>query len=67
MVKFEFFLCHPGLEPGSRMHSRSLQKAALNAGSRVCARDDKEGTATQAIHTLSDRMNHLLTLKKDIS
>jgi hypothetical protein len=49
-VKFEFF-CHPGLEPGSRMRSRSLQKAILNAGSRFFARDDKEGTTTQAIHT----------------
>jgi hypothetical protein len=26
------------------MHNRSLQKAVLNAGSRVFARDDKEGT-----------------------
>ena len=26
------------------MHNRSLQKALLNAGSRVFARDDKEGT-----------------------
>jgi hypothetical protein len=52
-VKFEFFLCHPGLEPGSRMQSRSLQKAVVNAGPRVFARDDKEGTTPQAIHISS--------------
>jgi len=57
-VKFEFFLCHPGLEPGSRMHSRSLQTAVLNAGSRVFARDDKEGTTTKAILTSSGRINN---------
>jgi hypothetical protein len=52
-VKLECFLGHPGLEPGSRMHCRSLQKAVLNAGSRVFARDDKEVTTTQAIHASS--------------
>jgi hypothetical protein len=57
-VKFEFLLCHPGLEPGSRSHSRSWQKAVLNAGSRVFARDDKEGTTTKAIHTSSGRLNN---------
>jgi hypothetical protein len=45
------FFCHPGLEPGSIARCRSLQRAVLNAGSRVFARDDKEGTTTQAIHT----------------
>ena len=33
------------------MHSRSLQKTVFNAGSRVFAREDKEGTTTRAIHT----------------
>jgi hypothetical protein len=33
--------CHPGLEPGSRAHSRSMQRAAVNTGSRVFALDDK--------------------------
>jgi len=40
------------------MHNRSLQTAVLNAGSRVFARDDKEGTTTQAIHTLDVFMCH---------
>jgi hypothetical protein len=39
------------------MYSRSLQRTVLNSGSRVFARDDKEGTTTQAIHTLSGRIN----------
>jgi hypothetical protein len=42
------------------MRSRSLQKAVLNVGSRVFARDDKEGTRTQATHTLSGRINIVL-------
>ena len=54
---FNFFLCHPGLEPGSRMHSRSLQKTVFNAGSQDFARDDKEGITTQAIQTSSGRIN----------
>ena len=41
------------------MHGTSLQKAVINAGSRVFARDDKEGAATQAIHTSSGRINKL--------
>ncbi len=36
--------CHPGLEPGSIAHSRSLQRAVVHTGSRVCARDDKDGS-----------------------
>jgi hypothetical protein len=62
-LKFEFFFtipalffCHPGLEPGSSAHSRPLQRAVVNTGSRVFARDDKEGTTTQAIHISSDRI-----------
>ena len=33
------------------MHSRSWQKTVFISGSRVFARDDKEGTTTRAIHT----------------
>jgi hypothetical protein len=50
------FFCHPGLEPGSSAHSRPLQRAVVNTGSRVFARDDKEGTTTQASHTSSGRI-----------
>jgi hypothetical protein len=39
------------------MQCRSLQKAVFKTGSRVFARDDKEGTTAQAIHTSSGRIN----------
>jgi hypothetical protein len=35
--------CHPGLDPGSMLHNRHLQRATPPSGSRVFARDDKKG------------------------
>ena len=43
-----FVFCHPGLEPGSRAHSRPLQTALAHTGSRVFARDDQDEDSTDA-------------------